>query len=361
VNRDEAGKPPVLDEGRENIEYLKGVEAVQYWGLLEAVGAFNKAKIPVMLLKGAVDLAAPKYGPPEHRPRAMGDIDILVRGEDWERAEARLLRLGYRYLDSERESGLTFAALGQSAYVRDNPPIRVDLHHQLHKHERNEGFIDLEGVWKRAKAVTFEGKRALVPSLQDDLWYRFVHFFYLHECPIDEMTGGGGRLRQLVDLFHHHRKSVDWDMMLEKANRFDMSKSLSFLIYCCSRRHGEAPPDSLSPGSIAFARAAWRWAAWAGNISTLFTYAAGRFTILTLMRGYNFFQTARYYYGEIFNLSPDNEILAKYRLKRLPRLAGLAKLLHFGRMVSLHLLMRGFYLYFLCTGKGRCGHQPQGG
>ena len=82
MNRDEAGGRPLREEGREHIEYLKGVEALQYWGLLEIVGAFNKAKIPVMLLKGAIYLAAPGYGSPKHRPRAMGDIDLLVGRED---------------------------------------------------------------------------------------------------------------------------------------------------------------------------------------------------------------------------------------------------------------------------------------
>jgi hypothetical protein len=70
----------------EYIEHFKGLEPVQYWELLKVVELFNKKKIPVMLLKGAIELAVPEYGPPGYRLRAMGDIDFYVRYEDSERA-----------------------------------------------------------------------------------------------------------------------------------------------------------------------------------------------------------------------------------------------------------------------------------
>jgi hypothetical protein len=330
----------------ERVEYLKGVEAVQYWELLEVVGLFNKRKIPVMLLKGAVELAVPEYSPQGHRPRLMGDIDLLVHKEDWENAVLCLASLGYRPIKGDRDSVVTFKMLGQNDFVKDNPYIRLDLHYQLHKFPRNQCLIDVTDVWKRRVKVKFKGRHVFIPSVEDHLWYLLVHFFYTHESSIEEMIGKEGRLWYIVDSFYHHRGNIDWERLLRKAIRLNVLKSFFFLLYCVYRKHGELLLHGDFKKEIVIMSYLWYWVLWVKDISPTLTHAAGRFTIGALIREYSFFQSLKMYYFETIKWMGHQDLLRKYRMHRYPFLIEFVKLLHLGRLLSLHILMRVIYIYF---------------
>jgi hypothetical protein len=88
----------------------------------EAVAAFRAAGISSILLKGA-SFDAWLYEPEE--PRAYGDVDLLVSGDDVERAGDVLRRLGYR-----RRAGREPARTVEHAqvWVRSPDDMCVDLH-----------------------------------------------------------------------------------------------------------------------------------------------------------------------------------------------------------------------------------------
>jgi hypothetical protein len=88
----------------------------------EAVAAFRAAGIRSILLKGA-SFDAWLYEPEE--PRAYGDVDLLVSGDDVERAGDVLRRLGYR-----RRAGREPARTVEHAqvWVRSPDDMCVDLH-----------------------------------------------------------------------------------------------------------------------------------------------------------------------------------------------------------------------------------------
>ncbi len=74
----------------------------------------------------------------------MGDLDILVRPQDFERASAVLGELGYAartvkdFVYAPTHHALTF----------DREPLTVDLHRNMMQAGRSA--IDIEGIWNRA-------------------------------------------------------------------------------------------------------------------------------------------------------------------------------------------------------------------
>ncbi len=64
-------------EETDYLAQLKANEALQYDELKTVIRNFNSLNIPVMLIKGAVDLAVPDNCPPGSLPRDMGDLDLF--------------------------------------------------------------------------------------------------------------------------------------------------------------------------------------------------------------------------------------------------------------------------------------------
>ncbi|MEE1314952.1 MAG: nucleotidyltransferase family protein [Faecalimonas sp.] len=88
----------------------------------EAVQALQNKGIPVAVLKGAV--AAVNYPEPEHR--TLGDIDLLIRAEDFARARDILLSIGYCLQDSE--SGEIDESIHQKHLGMRKDKIALELH-----------------------------------------------------------------------------------------------------------------------------------------------------------------------------------------------------------------------------------------
>lgn len=64
-------------EETDYLAQLKTQEASQYDELKTVIRKFNSLNIPVMLIKGAVDLAVQDNCPPGSLPRDMGDMDLF--------------------------------------------------------------------------------------------------------------------------------------------------------------------------------------------------------------------------------------------------------------------------------------------
>ncbi len=64
-------------EETEYLAQLKAHEALQYDELKTVIRKFNSLNIPVMLIKGDVDLAVPDNRPTGSLPRDMGDLDLF--------------------------------------------------------------------------------------------------------------------------------------------------------------------------------------------------------------------------------------------------------------------------------------------
>jgi hypothetical protein len=185
---------------------------------LEAIAAALGARgVPVMPLKG-VALALRIFGGLD--ARRCGDIDILVREEDWEVARRALQERGYRPLDTTRprirEHPFHDVPLIRSAGGRG---FVVELHHQLT--DRRFARIDHAALWRRALAT---GSAGLVEMPAEDL----LVFLALHLPKHD-----AGMLRLIADIDHliaGGRVSLDWDRVLELAGQWRARTPLYFAL-----------------------------------------------------------------------------------------------------------------------------------
>jgi len=124
-------------------DFIRYALASEFWirALGEVLSVFDAAGIDACRLKGCayfVDL----YEDPAERP--MGDLDILVRPEQFDEARRALETLGF----STRPDKEFVFAPSHHALTFDRHPITVDLHRSMMQQGRSQ--IDIEGIWSRA-------------------------------------------------------------------------------------------------------------------------------------------------------------------------------------------------------------------
>lgn len=132
--------------------------------------------IEAMLLKGS-GLAYTVYSSFAERP--MGDVDLLVRRPDAERAWLELQRLGWK-------SPATRWAAARYTTHQHLPPLvqepwefRLEIHGDLLPGGHPFG-ISAEALWARAQRVNRNGRVFTIPHRLDQLWHVCVHFAWQH-------------------------------------------------------------------------------------------------------------------------------------------------------------------------------------
>jgi hypothetical protein len=176
--------------------------------LAESLAALSHAGIEVMLLKGAA-LAITVYGSFVRRP--MVDVDIVVHEGEAERARDVLLEAGWVSSELEELEGFYKGHHHLPALVDGSGlEVQLELHTALF-FEGNPFRFPVADLWRRAVPVTVRGRRAYVPSTQDQLLHLCLHFAWSHM-----MNTGAWRtfrdLRALMDA-----GDVRWDEFTELA------------------------------------------------------------------------------------------------------------------------------------------------
>jgi hypothetical protein len=182
---------------------------------------FAARGIEVLPLKGPV-LAESLYG--DAAMRQCNDLDLLVRGGDYPRAEALLLLLGFVACSEIDDYHRRFVSNG----------VPVELHFGIAS-PRYFPF-DLDGVWRRATKGTFRGSPMRLMS-DDDL----VLFLCLHG-----LKHGFSRLIWILDVSRalNRIRTGDYETLMKRARREGQEAWL--LIGCEVVR--EMLPQQLPPG-----------------------------------------------------------------------------------------------------------------
>jgi hypothetical protein len=155
--------------------------------------------------------------------RPMCDVDLMVKRADLERAAEVLLARGYQ--------------------PRAQPDLDVDYasHHHLHPLQRPGGipvelhwtiarpsapfFIDLDGLWDRARPATIGGVPASVLAPEDLVLHLSVHAAHDHQ-----LDAG---LRWCVDVsetIRHHAGEIDWDALCRRAREWGAAKPVYLML-----------------------------------------------------------------------------------------------------------------------------------
>ena len=121
--------------------------------LLEVAGFFDERDLPFRVLKGSA-VAHLDYADPGLR--AFGDVDILVRSSDFDKALTILLRKGYKDMFAEPRPGFT-GRFGKSATLRSPNGHELDLHRTFVLGPYGL-TVDFESLWSEQETFAVGGR-----------------------------------------------------------------------------------------------------------------------------------------------------------------------------------------------------------
>ena len=191
--------------------------------LRPVLDALAGAAVPCIVLKG-IALAERVY--PSIAIRGMSDVDLLVRKDDLQKADACLSALDYAPLDSTASSAIHNPAgyLASLEYGKD-PPSPLNLH--LHWHPVNTSVpasafiegIDLDRIWEKAVPVPLSDSRALMLCPE-----------HLIACLCEHALRVGHSFDRLIlvcDIYFAIRRcenGIDWDDVAAESRRIGLHR-----------------------------------------------------------------------------------------------------------------------------------------
>ena len=190
------------------------------------------AGVRVIPLKG-VALAELLYGDPSYR--FCSDIDILVPPSDAPRARRLLIEQGYASPFTEE------FFLDHQLHASGDSPLQtrkggldyfLELHWTLLQHAAKDAEA-IEDLWSQARPREFFGAPGYGLTPEWELLYLSTHAAY-HRWQTLKWIADVYDLCALV--------SIDWPLVREKAERFDLDRALGSTLAVCSRLYGTTAP-----------------------------------------------------------------------------------------------------------------------
>lgn len=215
-----------MPEQKENDLLLLKIHDLRFEGIFREIKSLmEKGNVPLLLLKGP-HLAHAVYDHPHER--IYGDLDILVKPEDFSRA-ARILLENQFILLEEGDKNLATTAQTNHWAFRSRLGQLIELHRGFTGLERHPSKLDEWFV--RAEVFHFGQTPALGLGAEDLLCHLCLHigksFFYL----VEE--------KHILDLDMVIRKrTIKWDAFVQRC-RETRSKAIAY--YCLlstQARHG---------------------------------------------------------------------------------------------------------------------------
>jgi hypothetical protein len=185
--------------------------------------AFAAAGIPVMVLKGAM-LANTVY--PERALRPMNDIDLLVREETLDQADAVLRRNGFEAEPGRRSREALKEAFHHWRF-RSRSPGLVEIPVELHWRLDPPSWpweADLVAMWQRAAPLSIAGAPALVLAPED-----LLLSLCLHICR-HRFRGGLISLCDIAAVTAFHRRRIDWEQMERRATEWRAASHVAVVL-----------------------------------------------------------------------------------------------------------------------------------
>lgn len=210
-----------------------------YRVLKEIVEEFDRAGVPVMGLKD-IQLAREVYADIGLRP--MGDLDLLIHQQDYDRAAVCMRRLGFAPLPSA-DIPYTLKYAWAHHWQRPADNVWIDLQWnvlQLEWDTCGEGSFDfeIERMWRGAVRMEFEGAQIWVPGLEDMLFHLCLHLEghryaeWILFCDIAEF----------IQRYEGH---LDWQYLIHLAHRYQVESSIYYVLLLVSQVCDISLPPSL--------------------------------------------------------------------------------------------------------------------
>jgi len=184
--------------------------------LANLLAHLKKLNIEPLLVKGA-GLIKTVY--PHPALRVMGDIDLLVKPDDF--TSARRLLISENYQSVPDTPGHFFSAKGGSASGGKNTSftMHLDLHWDIW-YLRKEEF---DNLWKAGLSFQLNGVQAKTLAPEEHFIYIAVHSI-LHHGILDAV-----RLQDLIMLINHST-DFNWSLLVRKIRQYQLEILLSIVL-----------------------------------------------------------------------------------------------------------------------------------
>jgi hypothetical protein len=191
---------------------------------LQVIRAGDAAGVPVTLLKG-ISVSEELYPKPHFRP--MGDVDVLVPRDGYERIEAALLLCGYQRLDFPEVEGLQHGAPLRNTTMR----TLVELHTELFGSEsplRRPGRVlnaaTMEARYFVGSSLRGEPVRRLSPEFQllyiATSWFNDLTHFPPHPSFLASLFDAVYLMKRYPELLDDDSVSVELDNPFARASLY---------------------------------------------------------------------------------------------------------------------------------------------
>jgi len=299
-----------------HLAYVRANIANWQWSAVldDLLARFARADIPVVLLKGAA-LSVTLYTDPALRQ--IGDLDVLIRATDKERAGALLVANGFAPL-LDLTAGFREQFGSEQCYTRRGKrAATVDLHWNLINRPRYAHALDVEWFWAHTRAVPLNAQRVTVLDWDAQLLHLAEHFIVHHQ-----MRG----LRWSYDLgllLALHQHELHWEQILNAARQFEFLPVLDAVLTHVTDTWGVAIPESIRASLAESTRGL-------ANHLQVIVATSERIDATILREGMSFhdWRTRAAYFFHLFFPSPDY-MRERYRIAH-PALLPLFYLLRLG-------------------------------
>lgn len=236
--RDRRGIPSAVVDRLRRAFMESTVDAMRrFQHLGAALRLLHGAGIGVIVLKGA-HLAHAAYEAPALR--TMGDVDLLVRAGELERAKGVLLGGGFvqeRLVPLELEcEGLHHLA---GFWDGKDPASRIELHRLLTP--PRVAALDASGVWERARPARVAGREALALRTEDLL----VHLA-LHACLQHNLAAGLQPLLDVDAVLRSPGPGLDQGALASRAAAWGAGRCLALVLEMAAALLETPVPEGLA-------------------------------------------------------------------------------------------------------------------
>ncbi|MDX9993535.1 MAG: nucleotidyltransferase family protein [Anaerolineales bacterium] len=193
--------------------------------LAKISGAFERAGIPLVVLKGACFLLT-LYEDIGLRP--MGDLDLLVPAARFDLALQTAQALGYQDQIPEPAPGLRAMLNHEVCLQKPGLTFALEIHHSLVADKTYSYAVPVDWFWTQSEPLSAPAPGArfgalLMLSPEAQLLYAASHAMLQH---------GGQRspLRWFYDidrLVRYYQPRLDWNLVLAQAVRFEWGSALA--------------------------------------------------------------------------------------------------------------------------------------
>lgn len=218
----QGGTLPATPEQAERAEWahaekLAGVLTLEGL-LLDVLAALEVGSVPARVLKGP---AHAHLDYPDPGWRTFGDIDLLVRGEDFDHAVRVIEGRGHRRLHPEPRPGFD-RRFSKGTSFRTENGLEIDLHRTLTMGPFGVR-VDLAALWDRSEAFELGGRSVLALPAEERFFHACYHAVLSQTMPrmvplrdIAHLALGG----QLdLDRVHHLARASGGEPVVARAVR----------------------------------------------------------------------------------------------------------------------------------------------